>query len=338
MTVEFLRESGVQCLSEGGESELIRNLARPDGRDLGPLDSFARDAMTAVLTNPFLIDPLRGDCTASSSEQLLGHFSCGKKKGVGTKNGLSSLTLGEPIPKPEFNLEDTFRKRQIIELLCRRLPDGNGCPIIRGNCSSKQPAAPQGGFTVGSMLGIFASIGKFIHREFLAAWPVFLFFVFGFLLLLLIIKLALANFSIEMTALSKAVIGGLFAAKAVLLLDETPLARRLEHYRRIVAVAVKTVFYGAITLLLGYMERILDALRRVHNFDAAVRYVIDQANLYRLLSGTLGISLVFAIYFALLEIEKRMGEGELWKLFFDSPKTVGDSGRQSSIPIGNGRS
>ncbi len=88
------------------------------GRDLGPLDSFARDAMAAVLTNSSLIDPLRDDCTASSSEQLLGQFSCGnkkgvgtknKKKGVGTKNGLSSLTLGEPIPKPEFNLEDTFR-------------------------------------------------------------------------------------------------------------------------------------------------------------------------------------------------------------------------------------
>jgi hypothetical protein len=48
---------------------------------------------------------------------------------------------------------------------------------------------------------MFASTGKFIHREFVAAWPVFLFFLIGFLLLLLLIKLALANFSIEMPAL-----------------------------------------------------------------------------------------------------------------------------------------
>lgn len=186
-------------------------------------------------------------------------------------------------------------------------------------------------------LRIFASIGKFLRREFAVAFPVFLFFVVGFLLLLLLIKLALANFSIEMTALSKAVIGALFAAKAVLILDETPLARRLEHYRRIVAVGVKTFFYGAITLLLGYLERFLDALRRVHSFDETVRYMIDQANMYRMLSWVLGVSLVFALYFALFEIDKRMAEGELWKLFFDSPETVGDSSRRSSASAGNRR-
>lgn len=186
-------------------------------------------------------------------------------------------------------------------------------------------------------LRIFASIGKFLRREFAAAWPVFLFFVVGFLLLLLFIKLALANFSIEITALSKAVIGALFAAKAVLILDETPLALRLEHRRRIVAVAVKTFLYGTITLVLGYLERFLDALRRVHSFDDTVRYMIDQANLYRLLSWALGISLVFAIYFASFEIDKRMGEGELWKLFFDSPETVGDSSLRSSASAGNRR-
>ena len=54
----------------------------------------------------------------------------------------------------------------------------------------------------------------------------------GFLILLAIIKLALANFSIEVTALSKAVVGALLAAKASLILDETSLARRLERSRR----------------------------------------------------------------------------------------------------------
>jgi hypothetical protein len=172
---------------------------------------------------------------------------------------------------------------------------------------------------------IVASIGKFLHREFIAALPVFIFFVVGFLLLLLIIKLALATFSIEITALSKAIVGALLAAKAALILDETSLARRLEQTRRIIAVTIKTFLCGSITLVLGYMGRFVDALRSEHSFDGAMRYLIDQASLYRLLSWTLGISLVFAIYFALLEIEKRMGKGELWRLFFDSPKTAGSA-------------
>jgi 3-oxoacyl-[acyl-carrier protein] reductase len=44
------------------EPELIRSLTRPGGWDLDALDAFAREAMTADLTNPFLIDdPLRGN-------------------------------------------------------------------------------------------------------------------------------------------------------------------------------------------------------------------------------------------------------------------------------------
>jgi hypothetical protein len=170
---------------------------------------------------------------------------------------------------------------------------------------------------------IFASIGNFIRREAVAAWPVFLFFMIGFLVLLLLIKLALANFSVEMSALSKAVVGALFAAKAALILDETPLAQRLKNYhRRIVAVAAKTVFYGVVTLLLGYVERILDALHRVHKLGLAVQYVIAHGNMYRLLGWALGISIVFAIYFVFLEISERMGEGELWRLFLERPRNA----------------
>jgi hypothetical protein len=36
----------------------------------------------------------------------------------------------------------------------------------------------------------------------------------------------------------------------------------------------------------------------------------------------LGISLVFAIYFALFEIDKRLGEGGLRTPFFEAPKLV----------------
>jgi hypothetical protein len=179
------------------------------------------------------------------------------------------------------------------------------------------------------MSHMFASVGRFIRRESTAAWPVFLFFLTGFLLLLLLVKLVLANFSIEMTAFSKAVVGALLAAKAALVLDGTSLARHLERYRRIVAVAVKTFIYGTITLLLGYVERILDALHRTHGFGAAIHHVIVDANVYRIFAWALGISMVFAVYFAMFEIDKRLGEGELRALFFDPPKVGGNSSRRS---------
>ena len=164
-----------------------------------------------------------------------------------------------------------------------------------------------------------AATGKWLHREFVSARPVFIFFLVAFLLQLLIIKLAVAQFSIPISAFSKAVVGALLAAKAVLILDETRIGRTLEHYRKIVAVAVKTLLYGFGTLLLGYLERFLEALHRSGSLDGAVQQMIDQANLSRFMAWVLGVTLIFAIYFAWSEINERMGEGAVWALFFDKP-------------------
>jgi hypothetical protein len=184
----------------------------------------------------------------------------------------------------------------------------------------------------------FVGVGRWLRKEFVAAWPVFLFFLAGFLLLISLIKLALADFSIEITALSNAVVGALFAAKAALVLDETPLARSLEHYRRIVAITVKTFLYGLATLLLGYLERFLEALHKLHSFDGAIQYVIDHADHYRLLAWALGISIVFALYFSFFEIGRHIGAGALWTLFFESPGIANDSDRPSNISAGKPRS
>jgi hypothetical protein len=177
-----------------------------------------------------------------------------------------------------------------------------------------------------------ASVAGFLHKEFVAAWPVFVFFLAGFLLLILITKLTLAAFSIELTAVSNAVVGALIAAKAALILDETPLSRTLEEYRRIVAVGVKTLLYGLGTLALGYLERILEALRKAHSFNGAVQYVIEHGNHDRLIAWALGISIVFALYFSFSEISLRMGEGALMALFFESPR-IAKQERYSTLTI-----
>ena len=164
-----------------------------------------------------------------------------------------------------------------------------------------------------------AGVGSWLHRELVAARPVFLFFLGGFLFLLLLIKLVAAEYSIEVKALSTAAVGALIAAKAVLILDETPLARRLERNRRIVAIVVKTLFYGAATFLIGCLERVLEARHKLHGLGPAAHYVIDHANRDRMLAWVLGISIVFGLYFMFDEIEGRMGEGALWRLLFQSP-------------------
>ncbi|HEY1849955.1 MAG TPA: hypothetical protein VGG60_02940 [Candidatus Binataceae bacterium] len=183
------------------------------------------------------------------------------------------------------------------------------------------------------VLSGFASVGRWLRREVDAARPVFIFFLIAFLLLLSIIKLVLVNFSVGTVALlPKAIVGALFAAKAVLILDETPFAHHLDRYRRIVAVTAKTLLYGAITLMLGYLERYIEALHRTHHLEAAAQYVAQQASIYKLLAWALGITVIFAMYFALAEISEYLGKGKLREIFFESPKTAtASSGTRTAI-------
>lgn len=183
-----------------------------------------------------------------------------------------------------------------------------------------------------SLLQSTGGAGRFLRKEFAAMWPVFLFFLTGFLVLLLLLKLVLADFSVEVRAVSNAIGGALIAAKASLLLDETPLARTLEKYRRIVAVGVKTFFYGFATLLLGYLERFLEALHKLRSFDGAIQHVVHLDH-YRLLAWILGISVIFAIYFAVFEINQRMGDGALIKLFFEPPAIPEHPEHSSKISV-----
>lgn len=175
---------------------------------------------------------------------------------------------------------------------------------------------------------------RFLRKEFVAAWPVFLFFLIGFSLLILLVKLVVAKFSVEVSVISNALIGALIAAKAVLILDETPLARFLEGYRRIIAITVKTILYGAAGLSLGYLERIFEAFHRVHTSRGAFEYVIEHANHYLLLGWALGIGIIFGLYFSFFEISRRMGSGELAGLFFGPPEIAGGTERPSQLRAG----
>jgi hypothetical protein len=172
----------------------------------------------------------------------------------------------------------------------------------------------------------FVALGRWARKEFNALWPVFVFFLVGFFLLILLIKEALAAFSIEVTVLSNAVIGALLAAKAALVLDETPLGRSLERYRRIVEITAKVLFYGITCLLFLYAERVLEARHKFHFWGAAFRHAYEQLD-HSILVWSIGISIVFALYFLFADINERMGQGELWRLLFES-RTSGTDSRQ----------
>jgi len=175
-----------------------------------------------------------------------------------------------------------------------------------------------------------SSAGHWLWEELWSLIPIAIFFMTGFLLVLLIIKLTLAEYSIEFTTFSKAVIGALIAAKVVLILNATPLARGMGRLPRIVPVFWRTLFYGGCFITLAIAEKAFDQRREHGGFAASFDYVMTHTDLHRLMALTVGIALVFAVYFILFEIADYLGPGVLIGLFFKSHPPLPAPAREMS--------
>jgi hypothetical protein len=92
-------------------------------------------------------------------------------------------------------------------------------------------------------------------------------------------------------------------------------------HRRIVVVAVKTLVYALVVIVLGIGERIFEAYRKAGSLGEAVARLIANSNVDRFMGLVLLISLVVFVYLMMQEIESAMGKGALFKLFFEPPNS-----------------
>jgi hypothetical protein len=146
--------------------------------------------------------------------------------------------------------------------------------------------------------------------------PIALFFLIGFTLVLLVVKLSLAEYSIEISTVSRAVLGALIAAKVVLILNRTPLARSLATYPRILPVIARTIFYGVAFIFLALAERAVEQRHEHGGLAGSISFVAQHTDMHRLMALSVGVALVFAVYFILADIAEYLGPGVLIKLFF----------------------
>jgi len=165
-----------------------------------------------------------------------------------------------------------------------------------------------------------AAVARWATGELLRILPTVLFFFIALMLILALLKLFISQYSIEFYAFSKAAIGALILGKVVVLMDWAESGRRVSTHPRIVVIAGKTLIYGAAVLALGIGERMIHSYRRTGDFRDAASLVIANANLDRFLGCVLLISLVVSAYLTMEEINRAMGKGALYALFFERPR------------------
>src|SRR5438034_7420398 len=110
--------------------------------------------------------------------------------------------------------------------------------------------------------GAPAASGRLATELFREMAPKVLFFFSAFMMIFLLFKLFVAQYSIEFSAFTKAAIAALILGKVIPVLDWAQSGHRFETHRRIVVVAGKTLVYALVVIVLGIGERILKASRK----------------------------------------------------------------------------
>ena len=163
------------------------------------------------------------------------------------------------------------------------------------------------------------SIGRALVSTFYEIAPAVLFFFTAFLIIGMMFKLFVSQYSIEFSAFTRAAIAALVLGKIVALLDWAKAGHRLDGQRRAAVVALKTLIYGLVVVVFGIGERIFDASYKTGSLQRGVDLVIAKANFNRFLGLVLLITLVVGARLTLQEISQAMGEGAMFRLFFEQP-------------------
>lgn len=146
----------------------------------------------------------------------------------------------------------------------------------------------------------------------------YFFFCFGFLLTLK--KLMLADYQVEVNALSTAALSALIAAKIVIVLDNTPAGKRFDGSLPLgLAALYKTLIYILATFLVLYLEKLFHAYRETDMLTKAVSEVWAHRNRNLIFAKVLCVGLTFFAYHLYAGLDRRLGEGTLRRLVIEPP-------------------
>jgi hypothetical protein len=152
--------------------------------------------------------------------------------------------------------------------------------------------------------------------------PPVLFFFIALMLIFMVMKLLALQYSIRFYAFARAAIGALVLGKIVLLMEMAERKRNASKYPRALVVAFKTVIYAIVVVLFEFGERIVRAWHRTGSLRLGLATVKAHANLDHFLALLILGCMIIAMYLAMEEVSRAMGEGALTRLFFKRPSTA----------------
>jgi hypothetical protein len=163
-----------------------------------------------------------------------------------------------------------------------------------------------------------------LKKEIKEVGLVALYFFFSFGVLLTLKKLFLAEYQVEVHAISAAAVSALIAAKIVIILDATHAGSRFDaSFPLGLAAVYKTLIYILATFVVLYLEKLIEAYWEIGMLGQAISDVWEHRNRNIMLAKVLCVGLTFFVYHLYAGLDRRLGEGTLRRLVTTPPETAG---------------
>jgi hypothetical protein len=175
-----------------------------------------------------------------------------------------------------------------------------------------------------------SNIATFLIKELKEVLPPTVFFAVGFNLIVLTTDLILADYLASFANFMVATATALVVGKSVLVANAMPFLRRFDTAPMIQPVLFKTIVYWAVVFLVRFLEKLVEYLFAGGTFNGIPEYVTNHFTWHRFAAIQIWIFVLFLVYVSVTELNARLGNGELTKMFF------GKSSSKISSYRGNG--
>lgn len=143
----------------------------------------------------------------------------------------------------------------------------------------------------------------------------FVYFTLWIGALMLIKKLILEEYQIEVKGLSAVLLGALILSKVVLLMEPISLGAWTERQPAWVGVVLRTLLYSIGVLVVMLLEKGLDGRHEYGGFAASLKALFQHPDLYHVLANTICLSGALLGFNILDVLQKRLGEKGLAQMF-----------------------
>lgn len=130
------------------------------------------------------------------------------------------------------------------------------------------------------------------------------YFAVVFILLMAIKTLLLKDYNIEFSGMGQALIGALVLSKVIILMELIKPAKWVLGKPPVVYVLCRTLLYSAGVLLVFILEKGFEKRHEHGGFGNAIRYVIENRDMYHVWASTLAVSASIFIYTLFLSFKK----------------------------------